>query len=290
MTSLLQRYQGDLALRNYSPRTIVHYGRYLQQFARFFDLPLQELGAEHVREFQLNIIERKLSWSTFNQAVCALRLFYKLTLHVDWSFEQIPFGKRPRKLPQVLSVDEVRGFLPWVQPDKTNMLLTTIYTGGLRLSEARQLKVSDVDSSRMLLRVEQGKGAKDRYVPLATRLLSQLREYYRQFRPQSWLFPGQTAEEPLSSRVIQRSCRDAGRLAKLAKPVTPHILRHCYATHLLEAGVDLLTIQRLLGHKHLSTTLGYLHVCPQRVSQTTSPLDLWETQPPRRVSRPEKDR
>ena len=279
MNSLHDRYREDLALRNYSPRTVEHYTRQLRQFARFFELPLNELNSEHVRQYQLHLLERKVSWSTFNQAVCALRQFYKLTLNVDWDVELIPFGKRPRKLPQVLSVNEVRNLLQWVKPDKTQILLTTIYAAGLRLSEARQLKISDVDSERMLLRVEQGKGAKDRYVPLSARLLPQLREYYRRHRPQLWLFPGSDPQQPLSQRVVQRSCREAQRLSGLAKPTTPHTLRHCYATHLLEAGVDLLTIQRLLGHKHLSTTLRYLHLCPQRVSKTISPLDLWEELP-----------
>ncbi len=276
MKSLVDQYRDDLSLRNYSPRTIKSYSRLVRAFARFFHSPLTELTADHVREYQLYLIERKLSWSTFNQTVCALRQFYKLTLKVTWDFEQIPFGKRPRKLPTVLSVNEVRSFLPWVHPYKTQVLVTTLYSAGLRLSETCQLRVSDVDSDRMLIRVEQGKGAKDRFVPLSTRLLPTLRQYYRRHRPETWLFPGKQLTDPLSHRVIQRSCREAQRHAKIAKPVTPHLLRHCYATHLLEAGIDLLSIQYLLGHKHLSTTLKYLHVCPRRVSKTVSPLDLWD--------------
>lgn len=276
MSPSCSRFEADLKLRNYAARTVNHYVQALTRFARHFGQSPEELDAEHVRQYQLHLIERGVSWSTFNQAVCALRLFYKVTLNVDWDVTMIPFGKRPRKLPQVLSPDEVRRLLACVQPFKTRILLTTIYAQGLRNSEATHLKIGDIDSQRMMLRVEQGKGAKDRYVPLSTRLLLVLRDYYRRQRPTLWLFPGTEEDLPLSQRVIQRSCKEACRMAKLIKPATPHTLRHCYATHLLEAGADLLTIQRLLGHKHLSTTLRYLHLCPQRVQQTISPFDLWD--------------
>jgi site-specific recombinase XerD len=279
MTPYRQRMIEDLKLRNYSPKTIQAYVGRMAHFARFCGKSPDQLGPEDIRRFQLHLIEKGGSWSAFKQAVCGLRFFYKVTFPVDWAVEQVPFAKRPQKLPAVPSLAEVQRFLPCVQVFKLRVLLTTIYASGLRLSEALHLEATDIDSPRMLIRVRGGKGNRDRYVPLSPRLLELLRQYYREQQPKTWLFPGKTLERPLTPSVVQKSCQRAVLAAGLRKRLTPHSLRHGYATHLLEAGVNLLAIQRLLGHHHLSTTLKYLHLSPERVQSTISPLDLWPAAP-----------
>jgi site-specific recombinase XerD len=186
----------------------------------------------------------------------------------------IPYGKRPKKLPTVLGPDEVQKLLACAKPLKQQMVLTTLYAAGLRLLEGTHLRPADIDSSRMLLRVACGKGAKERVVPLSPRLLTELRDYWRTYRPSKWLFPGTKPEQPINSATVQKACTRAAREAGLNKRVTPHVLRHSYATGLLEAGVDLLTIQRLLGHRSFSSTLIYLHVRSAHLGSIQSPLDL----------------
>jgi site-specific recombinase XerD len=275
MTELRRRLIEDLQLRNYSPRTQQAYVSHVAQFARHFGRSPDQLGAEEVRAYQLYLIhERKWSWSSFNQAVSALRFFYKVTLGRTELLPQIPFGKRTRKLPAVLTRQEVATLLGCVEPFKHRLLLTTLYAAGLRLLEGTQLRVSDIDSSRMLLRVRQGKGNKERWACLSPRLLAELRVYWSIERPTEWLFPGQRPDKPLDGSVAQKALRRAAQLAGLTRPATPHTLRHSFATHQLEAGVDLRTIQQLLGHSSLSTTQVYLHVTDLRVRQTLSPFDL----------------
>lgn len=275
MTPLRQRMIGDMQIRNLSPRTVECYTYHVACFAKHFGRSPEQLGAEDVRSYQVYLVqEKKPSWSSFNQAVCALRFLYRVTLGQSWPVIQIPFAKPPKKLPVVLAPGEVQRLLLCARPLKLRVILTTIYAAGLRLEEATHLEVRDIDSARMLLRVAHGKGAKERLVPLSSRLLQELREYWRIVRPERWLFPGAIPGSPLGPSAVQKACERATLQARITKHVTPHTLRHSYATGLLEAGVDLLTIQRLLGHSCFSTTLIYLHVRRTRLESTVSPLDL----------------
>lgn len=281
MTPLRQRFMHDLQLRNRSPRTISCYVAHVAAFARHFGRSPELLGPEQIRDYQIHLLhERRASWSLFNQAVCALRFLYKVTLHKDWPVDHLPYAKQPRRIPSVLSRAEVRQFLSCVPRPAHRMLLTTLYAAGLRLSEGLNLQVTDIDSQRMLLHIRSGKGQKDRLVPLSSTLLQELRDWWRRRKPQTWLFPGREQDEPLHPTGVQRVCRKAARLARLTKKVTPHTLRHSYATHLLEAGLDVRTLQKLLGHIQLSTTAHYTHVTDERVRGVISPLDLPLDLPP----------
>lgn len=275
MTELRQRMITDLRIRNYSPRTIDCYIRCVAAFARHFGRSPADLGPEHIRTYQAHLIEHKhASWSAFVQAVCALRFLYGTTLGRPGLIEDIPFPRQPKKLPVVLSRDEVARFLAAIPNLKHRTVLMTMYAAGLRVLEALHLRVADVDSARHCLRVEQGKGHKDRYTLLPPSLLQQLRTYWQGTRPASaWLFPGRRAATPLDATAVQRQCGPAARRARLAKRVTTHTMRHCFATHLLEAGTDLRTIQQLLGHRSLQTTAVYLHVVtPQATLPRTMDL------------------
>jgi site-specific recombinase XerD len=274
MTPLRQRFIDDLRLRNYARRTIDTYVSRIVAFAKYFGRSLDLLGPDEVRAFQLHLLERRVSWSSFNQAVCALRFLYGITLGRPEQLPLIPYGKRPKTLPSVLSPDEVLRLLNAAPPGRDRVLLQVAYGCGLRLSELLHLQVGDIDSARMVIHVRQGKGAKDRLVPLSLRLLEELRAYWRLCRPLTWLFPGHKPDRPITSSNVQRRL---GRLVKkvgLGKPCSMHTLRHSYATHLLEAGVDLLTLKALLGHRSLQTTAHYLHCSTHRLRQTPSLLDL----------------
>jgi integrase/recombinase XerD len=274
MTPLRQRFIDDLRLRNYARRTIDTYVSRIVAFAKHFGRSPDLLGPDEVRAFQLHLLERRVSWSSFNQAVCALRFFYGTTLGRPEQLPLIPFGKRPKTLPSVLSADEVLRLLNTAPPGRDRVLLQVAYGCGLRLSELLHLRVADIDSARMVLHVRQGKGAKDRLVPLSLRLLEELRAYWRLCRPRTWLFPGQTADGTMTASNIQRRFGRLVQRVGLNKHCSMHTLRHSYATHLLEAGVDVLTLKALLGHSSLQTTARYLHVSTRRLHQTPSLLDL----------------
>jgi len=214
-----------------------------------------------------------ISWPALNQTVCALRFFYGVTLGEAEVPQRIPYAREPRKLPVVLSADEVVRFLEAVASLKTRTALTTAYAAGLRASETVGLKVCDIDSGRMVIRVEHGKGGKDRYVMLSAQLLRILRTYWRLARPRHWLFPGRDESKPIDVQVLHSSCRSACAAAGLAKRVTVHTLRHSFATHLLENGADIRIIQVLLGHSNLSTTARYTRVSNALIRRTESPLD-----------------
>ena len=203
----------------------------------------------------------------------ALRFLYKITLRRAWNDDDIPMPKRPLKLPIVLSPEEVVRFLACVASTKHRTILTTIYASGLRVSEAVALRPADIDSSRMVLRVDQGKGRKDRYVMLSPRLLEVLRDYWRIERPKPWLFPGDGAGRHISKNAVEQACQKAHRAAGIDKPVTPHSLRHAFATHLLESGTDIRRIQLLLGHRSLATTSRYLKIATSSLCATVSPFD-----------------
>jgi integrase/recombinase XerD len=274
MTPLRQRFIDDLRLRNYAPRTIQSYVAGVARFARHFGRPPDQLGAEEMRAFQLHLLQQRVSWSLFNQTVCALRLFYQVTLGRPEPVEQLPYGKRPRTLPVVLSPQEVLQFLEATAPGRDRVLYQTAYACGLRVSELIRLQVTDIDGARMVIHIHHGKGAKDRLVPLSARLLEELRGYWRQYRPRPWLFPGETAAGHLSAARVQKLCQEVVARAGLTKHVTPHTLRHSYATHLLEAGVNLITLQHILGHRDLQTTAHYVHLSTRHLQQTPSLLDL----------------
>jgi site-specific recombinase XerD len=275
MSLLRQRMIEDLTIRNYSPRTIDVYVDRVARFARYFGKSPDQLGTEEIRQFQLVLLEeRKASWAQINQTVCALRFLYKVCLDKPYMIEHIPFPKQPKKLPVVLGREEVAAVLSALENVKHRMMLMTLYATGVRLSEMLALQVRDIDSGRMLVGVRQGKGARDRYVPMSEALLAELRRYWRQDRPPRWLFPGKDPDAPLNPSSVQRVCGKAGRAAGLSKKVSPHTFRHTFATHHLEAGTDLRTIQVLLGHRHLNTTAVYLHVAAQAPGHSRKALDL----------------
>ena len=246
-----------------------------------------DVGPEEIRAYQLHLTnEKQLTPATLVIVVSALRFLYRVTLHKTWSIEAvIPAPKKPQTLPVVLSPAEVVRLLDSVKNLKHRTILTTCYAAGLRISEAVRLTVSAIDSQRMVLRIVQGKGPRDRYVMLSPTLLVILRDWWRVGQPQHWLFPGKHPERPTSRRVVDRACREARRRSRLSKPVTPHSLRHAFAVHLLEAGTDVRTIQLLLGHRSLATTARYLRIATTTVCATASPLDLLPR--PESVSRPQ---
>ena len=274
MTALRQRMCEDLQLRNYSPQTIESYLRCVAQFAQHFRTSPERLGPEQVRQYQLYLVHEKHgSWSLVTQPVCALRFFYNVTLGQPHMLAYIPQPKRPKTLPTILSPAEVAALLQAPRRLKTRAMLTTLYAAGLRASALCHLQVTDVDSARMVLCIRQGKGQQDRCVMLSPRLLALLRQYWQRYKPRTWLFPGPKPMQPLSRRTVYTLCRDAGVKAQLRKPIHPHTLRHAFASHLLEMGVDLRRLQLLLGHQSLRTTSRYLHVSPHALHTIPSPLD-----------------
>jgi integrase/recombinase XerD len=281
MTPLRQRFVHDLQLRNYAPRTISCYTDAVARFAAHFGRSPEQLGPEHTRLYQLHLLEQRVSWCRFNQAVCALRLLYRLTLGRPEVVVALPYGKKDRPLPCVLSPDEVARLFAAVSQPRDLLLLQTAYAAGLRVSEVVRLQVGDVDSQRMLLHVRRSKGRKDRLVPLSAVLLERLRDHWRRYRPRTWLFPGQTPAGHLSIGHVQRLCQRAVRAAGIAKKASMHTLRHSYATHLLEGGTDLATLQKLLGHNQLSTTVRYTHVEQSHLQRAGSPLDTLPDSPAR---------
>ena len=285
MTSLRQRMLEDMQVRRLSPFTQRAYVETVARFARYFDRSPDRLGPEQIRAYQVYLAtERGLATSSLLVAVSALRFLYRVTLRKRWSFDDvIPAPKKPQSLPVVLSPQEVVQFLDAVKPAKHHTILTACYAAGLRISEAIALTVSAIDSERMVLRIAKGKGQKDRYVMLSPKLLAILRSWWKVQRLRHWLFPGERPEAPITRSAVQLACQHASRRARLGKAVTPHLLRHTFAVHLLEAGTDLRTIQLLLGHRSLHTTARYLRVATTTVCSTASPLDLLPRPTPRRV-------
>jgi integrase/recombinase XerD len=274
MSSLRKKMLEDLRIRNYSARTIDIYVRCVARYAQHFGRSPAYLGPDDIRAYQVFLVDgKKTSWSAFNQTVCALRFFYEVTLGREWVVEHIPFPRKEKRLPVVLSVGELRRLFSSVGNLKYRTVLMTMYACGLRVSEAVSLSLSDIDSERMLVRVRQGKGKRDRNVALSATLLDVLRLYWKAYRPRRCLFPGRAADRPVSVSAVQKACREACRKAGLRKPVTTHTMRHCYATHLLEAGADLRTIQMLLGHRSLTSTSVYLHIATRPI-QSGSTLDV----------------
>jgi integrase/recombinase XerD len=276
MTSLRQRFIEDMQIRNLSVHTQRCYVLQVSLFARHFKKSPELLGPEQIRAYHVYLIkERKLATSSIAIAIAALRFVYRITLKKHWPVADIlPAPKVPRTLPIVLSPEEVIQFLDAVRIRKHHVILTTCYAAGLRVSEAVALTAPAIDSQRMVLRVEQGKGNKDRYVMLSPKLLEILRAWWRVERPQHWLFPGDKPGCHMTTNAVALQCRHVQRICKIPKPITPHSLRHAFAVHLLESGTDIRTIQLLLGHRSLATTAKYLRIATSKVCSTTSPLDL----------------
>jgi integrase/recombinase XerD len=276
MTALRQRMLEDMKIRNLALNTQDSYLLQVSQFARHFGKSPEVLGPEDIRAYQLYLTqEKKLAPGSITIAVSALRFLYNVTLHRDWKLgEIIPAPKKPQTLPVILSPEEVLEFLGCIRLNNHRTILTCCYAAGLRISEALALQAPHIDSQRMVIRVEQGKGRKDRYVMLSPKLLEILRQWWRQERPQHWLFPGGIPERHITRGAVADACQEALQRCRISKPVTPHTMRHCFAVHLLEQGTDVRTIQLLLGHRSLATTARYLRIATTKVCSTTSPLDL----------------
>jgi site-specific recombinase XerD len=272
VSPLRRRMIDDMTLRNLSPATQRSYLHAVTKFSRYFGRSPDRLGLEDVRAFQVYLVSQGISWPALNQTVCALRFFYGVTLDRAEIPERIVYARTPRKLPAILSADEVVRFLEAVPSLKARTALTAAYAAGLRASEAASLKVADIDSDRMVIQIHHGKGAKDRTVMLSPQLLGILRAYWRLARPETWLFPGR-GEKPIDVQVLHAACRSATKAAGLVKRVSVHTLRHSFATHLLESGTDIRIIQVLLGHNNLSTTARYTHVATSTIAKTQSPFD-----------------
>lgn len=276
MTPLRLRMIEDMQIRDLAPLTQTCYVQQVSLFARHFGQSPERLGREEIRAYQVYLArDKQQAASSISVAVAALRFLYTVTLKRDWAVEEdIPAGRQPRRLPDVPSQAEVERLLAAVTDLKHRAILTICYATGLRISEAVHLKPSAIDNQRMVIRVEQGKGRKDRYVMLSPKLLDILRHYWRTTHPTTgWLFPGERAGQPITKAAVERVCRQARERAGITRPITPHSLRHAFAVHLLEAGTDLRTIQLLLGHHDLKTTIRYLRIATSTVCATTSPLD-----------------
>ena len=275
MTPLRQQMTDALELRGLSPKTVRLYVDCVARFARHFGQSPERLGSAEVRTYLLYLIhERKVAWGTYKQALAALRFLYRWVLENGEVVQDIRAPRPERRLPVVLSFEEVHRFFAAITSFKHRTILMTAYAAGLRISEAARLRVADIDPQRMVIRVVQGKRKKDRYTILSPLLLQMLRHYWWAARPKDYLFPGRGKTRHVTSSTVQRACIEAHQAAGLAKEVTPHTLRHSFATHLLEAGTDLRVIQELLGHASPRTTAIYTHVSTRLIAKTKSPLDL----------------
>jgi integrase/recombinase XerD len=275
MTALRQRMLEDLRIRNYAPSTVECYIRSVAAFAKHFNKSPENLGPEEIRAWQLYLLnEKKVKLATYIQAVCELRFFYRHTLNRRIEIDRIPLPRYEKKLPVILTKEEVKALLEAPKNLGHRAILATLYGTGLRVSEATTLKVADLDRDRKLIHVRAGKGRKDRQVMLSDPLREVLVAYYRWKRPAEWLFPGGKPGCPITRETVFDTCRKAARRAGIAKSVHPHSLRHAFATHLLDDGVSLIVIQALLGHANLKTTARYLHVSDAAVRSTRSPLEM----------------
>jgi integrase/recombinase XerD len=279
MTRLRKMMLEELQRRNYAETTIRHYIRTVEDFARRFNRPPDRLGPRHIREFQAELFQkRKLSSNSVVRHLAALRFFYIKTLKRAWSIAETPYPKWVFRLPTILSQEEVAQLIDAARTPYHRTLLMTLYATGTRRAELTHLKASDIDSQRMVIRIQGGKGRKDRDVMLSPKLLEELRAHWRRLhrKPSTWLFPGNRhhgGDQPIDTKTVWNACKEAAKRAGIRKGVHPHTLRHSFATHLLEAGADLRTIQVLLGHRDLEETTIYLHLSERHLNATASPLD-----------------
>jgi integrase/recombinase XerD len=280
----------ELQRRNYATTTVESYIRAVEQFARYFNRSPDRLTLTHLRTYQAYLLrERKLTPRTVRLHVSALRFFFVKTLKRRYSLDDTPYPKAPRRLPQILRLDEVTQLINAAQNLSHRTMLMVLYSTGMRNAELRHLQVADIDSRRMLIHIQRGKGGRDRYVPLSATLLATLRAYYRWMRPKTWLFPGTAAgwraDTPITPKVLWEACVKAAERAELRTRVWPHLLRHSYATHLLESGADLRTIQLLLGHVSLRHTILYLHLSQRHLQAVANPLDAMSVSAPDTAAR-----
>jgi integrase/recombinase XerD len=275
VSPMRQRMIEDMTVRNLAPNTQDSYLCQVSLFSRHFNKSPEQLGPEEIRAYQIYLAEeRKVSVGTRIVAVSALRFLYAVTLQRDWTLQLIPAPKKDHRLPVILSPQEVLQLLQAAPSFPHHVIFSTMYGTGMRVSEAVHLRAADIDSQRMMIRIELSKGHKGRDVQLSPKLLDLLRCYWRKVRPGEWMFPGQIPNQPLTREAVGDAVVQAGQRAGLKKHTTPHSLRHAYAVHLLEAGTDVRRIQLLLGHRSLSTTARYLRLATTTVCATTSPLDL----------------
>ena len=275
VSPLRQRMIDDMAVRNLAPNTMTAYLKQVSYFSQHFGRSPARLGPEEIRSYQIYLANEKgASVSSRTVAVSALRFLYTVTLKQDQVIAMIPAPKNETRLPVILSSEEVLRLLEAAPSFSHHVIFSTMYGTGMRVSEALHLRIPNLDSQRMMIQIEQGKGRKDRYVPLSPKLLELLRTYWRKERPREWLFPGQDPQQPLGRKAVADAVKRASERAGLTKELSPHSFRHAYAVHLLEAGTDVRTIQLLLGHRSLSTTARYLRLATTKVCATSSPLDL----------------
>ena len=268
----------ELQRRNYAKTTVDAYLHAVEQFARHFKCSPDRLTLDHLRTYQAYLLrDRKLGPRTVRLHVAALRFFFVKTLRRRYSLDGLPYPKAPRRLPTILTVDEVTRLIEGARTLTDRTMLMVLYSTGMRNAEMRSLQVQDIDSRSMLIHIQRGKGGRDRYVPLSQTLLETLRVYWRWMKPKTWLFPGTIAgwraDKPITPKVVWDACQSAATRAKIQKRVSAHLLRHSYATHLLEAGADLRTIQLLLGHVKLEHTVIYLHLSRRHLQAVVNPLD-----------------
>jgi integrase/recombinase XerD len=283
MSPLRRRMIEDMTIRKFAPKTQHVYLQKVKNFTAYLGRSPDTANSEDVRRYQLHLTVSGVGVPTVNQTVSTLRFFFKVTLGRPDLVERTTFVREPRKLPVVLSPEEVVRLLDAAPGLKYKAALSVAYGAGLRVSEVVALKVGDIDSKRMIIRVEQGKGRKDRYVMLSPDLLELLRAWWRAARPQGWLFPGRNPVQPMTTRQLNRACHAAANMAEIGKPVSMHTLRHSFATHLLEQNIDIRVIQVLLGHAKLDTTALYTRVATKTIQQVMSPLDritLTQAEPP----------
>jgi integrase/recombinase XerD len=283
MSPLRRRMIEDMTIRKLSPKTQQGYIRTIKNLAAFLGRSPDKASFEDVRRFQLHVAQSGVGTGALNATVTGLRFFFRVTLKRSAIVEHTAFVHEPRKLPVVLSPDEMVRFLDAAPGLKYKAALSVAYGAGLRVSEVVALKISDIDSKRMVIRVDQGKGHKDRYVMLSPHLLKLLRAWCKAGRPQGWLFPGQNPINPLTARQLNRACHTAADTAGIGKSASMHTLRHSFATHLLEQNIDIRVIQVLLGHAKLDTTALYTRVATKTIQQVMSPLDritLTQAEPP----------
>jgi len=280
ISPLRRRMIEDMTIRKFAPKTQSSYIRAVRNFTVFLGRAPDQASAEDLRRYQLHLASSGVATPSQNATVTALRFFFAVTLGRSEITERMPFVREPRKLPVVLSPEEVARFLEAAPGLKYRAALSVAYGAGLRANEVISLKIGDIDSTRMVIRVEQGKGRKDRYVMLSPPLLALLRAYWKTARPQGWLFPGRDRVTPLSTRQLNRACHFAAQAAGIDKRVSLHTLRHSFATHLLEQKVDIRVIQVLLGHKKLDTTALYSQVATRTIREVKSPLEQLVMTPP----------
>jgi integrase/recombinase XerD len=293
VTHLRELMLQELQRRNYSQTTVTSYIKIVADFAKYFQRPPDQLGSDDIRAYQLHLLhERKQGVRTVGTQTAALRFFFCKTLKRNYPVEEVPYPRAPRKLPIILTQEEAIRLIDSASNLFHRAMLMTLYSTGMRRAELCHLQVADIDSVRMLIHIRHGKRNRDRDVPLSPKLLETLREYWRWMHPKTYLFPGTKdgwrADKPITPKVLWEACREAAQAAGITKDVRPHLLRHSFATHLLENGADLPTVQLLLGHSDLKATSIYLHLSERHLKAAGTPIDKAEFSEPQQAKRSRK--